>query len=65
MNDRPCLNCPDHKVGCHIDCKLDEAWQRAEKLRREKIYAAKNAEMILDNFRVDGIRKSIKRRRKK
>ena len=63
--DRPCLDCPDRRVGCHDGCEREQAWKDEHDARREKIFQARAMNAMLDNFVTDGIRRSKRGRRRK
>lgn len=63
--ERPCIDCPDRHVGCHADCKREQAWLETEQARLDGIYAAKAGDKLVDEFRGDMVYKTKRRKRKK
>lgn len=64
-DERPCIDCPDRHVGCHADCKREQAWLETEQARLDGIYAAKAGDKIVDDFRGDMVYKTKRRQRRK
>jgi len=64
-DERPCIDCPDRHVGCHADCKREQAWLETEQARLDGIYAAKHFDDVVDDFRVVQIQRTKKRVRRK
>lgn len=64
-DERPCIGCPDRHVGCHADCKREQAWLETEQARLDGIYAAKAGDKIVDDFRGDMVYKTKRRQRRK
>lgn len=48
-DERPRVDCPDRHVGCHADCKREQAWLETEQARMDGIYAAKAGDKIVDD----------------
>lgn len=64
-DERPCIDCPDRHVGCHADCKREQAWLETEQARLDGIYAAKAGDKLVDDFRGDMVYKTKRRQMRK
>lgn len=64
-DERPCVDCPDRHVGCHADCKREQAWLAADQARLDGIYAAKAGDKLVDEFWGDMVYKTKRRKRRK
>lgn len=58
----PCLNCPDRKVGCKIDCERYAAFRKQLDERKQAMDKERNKNKLINEFKVDTIRKSKKKR---
>lgn len=58
----PCLNCPDRKVGCKIDCDRYADFRKQLDERKQAMDKERNKNKLINDFKVDTIRKSKKKR---
>ena len=59
----PCGVCEERYLGCHAKCDAYKAWNNERMAEREQTYRKRNAEDMMDSFKVSAIRKRRRRNR--
>lgn len=63
--DRPCMACTadtGRHAGCQLDCQRLAEWDAMDKERRERAIRKWKQDRLVDDFRVEMIRKTRMRR---
>lgn len=58
----PCLNCPDRKVGCRIDCERYAAFREQLDAKKREMDKVRNRNKLINDFKVETIKRSKRRR---
>ena len=58
----PCLNCPDRKVGCKIDCERYAEFRKEIDERNRQLKADRDKRKMLNSYQMDARLKSKRKR---